>query len=649
MTKSCFQIGARIGRFRLVAPIDEGAMGRVWRADGPTEPVAIKELNLNDPGMVERFEREALALLKLRHPNVVRAIDYGHADDGTPFMAMELLEGESLEDRLLRLGRLEIDDAVRIVYDAALGLGAAHAIGLVHRDVKPGNLFVTEEGEVKVLDFGIAFWTAADGRAAPSRLTAPGIVLGTPSYMAPEQAKGARDEDVTTDVWGLGAVLYHAICGREPFGADGNYLAELTRILTQPPDPLPDRVPLNIASAIMKALSKPRAQRFASMTELAQALRADAPMPPPRTSSVDVMGSLSEEVRLVSAVLVEGLAAEHNRAFVESVKRHGGIGSPMLGERAVAVFGGDEWLGDEAERAVKVALDVKAYTTRIAIGTGKAIRRIDARGAVTGQAISAAQQALSADEPTVDTIRPGARETPSCTVVVCAETARRVQGGFSLVGSRVVGVLPGGRALRPREVGGREIPFVGRDAALDELIGVVSEVDESGKSAAVVIVGPPGIGKSRLRFELLRWVAEEELPARQLEARGELSRGRSSLDVLRELLRSHAALSDGTSTEEARARIEALVASAGLDAPDFIGELLGVPFPANPHLEAARADPRLMHDRIHKAMIDLFAGWTERGLVLVSIEDAQWADEASLAFLDTLLVELRDRPFVLVV
>src|SRR5262245_26762490 len=197
-------------------------MGRVWRADGPTEPVAIKELNLNDPSMVERFEREALALLKLRHPNVVRAIDYGHADDGTPYMAMELLEGESLEDRLFRLGRLDIDEAVRVAYDAALGLGAAHAIGLVHRDVKPGNLFLTEEGQVKVLDFGIAFWTAADGRAAPSRLTAPGIVLGTPSYMAPEQAKGARDEDVTTDVWGLGAVLYHAVCGREPFGAEGN-------------------------------------------------------------------------------------------------------------------------------------------------------------------------------------------------------------------------------------------------------------------------------------------------------------------------------------------------------------------------------------------------------------------------------------------
>jgi tetratricopeptide (TPR) repeat protein len=655
VNRTAFQTGARVGRFRLIEALDEGTMGRVWIAEGPSEPVAIKLLSLEAEGIRERFEREARALLKLRHPNVVRAIDYGEADDGTPFMAMELLEGESLEDYLARRGRLGVEEAIDITCAAAQGLGAAHALGIVHRDVKPGNLFRTADGQVKVLDFGIAFWSENDGRAPPTRLTAPGMVLGTPSYMAPEQAKGAGQEDVRTDVWGLGAVLYHALSGYEPFSAAGNYLGELTRILTEPPDPMPDDIPPNVAAVVLRALSKPREERFATMGDLIAALRVEW-VPPARGSSVDVMGALSEEVRLVSAVLVEGLATESHNEFLDAVRRHGGVGSPVRGERAVAVFGGEEWLGDEAERAVKLALEVKARAKHIGIGTGKAVRRIDQRGVVTGEALAAAQQALGADEPDVQTLRPQALEAnaklSAAPVVVCPETARRLEGGFTLVGMRVVGTVAGGRALRPREVGGQEVPFVGRDDAFNLLIDVLEKVDEERKAAALVITGPPGIGKSRLRYEVMRWIATEEFEVRKLEARGE--HGRASFGVVEELLRSHAGLTEGSDEETARARIEALVATAelGVDTArgtaDFLGELLGVPFPENPHLQAARADPRLMADRIWLACSELFEGWTRRELVLVSIEDAQWADSASLAFLDSLFAQLSERPFLMI-
>lgn len=652
--------GERVGGFTLGASLGEGATGRVWRADGPSGAVAIKLLSLEVMGVRERFEREARALMKLDHANVVRALGHGHADDGTPFIALELLDGETLEERLLRLGRIGVEEAVAITAAAAAGLSAAHQHRIVHRDVTPGNIFLCKDGAVKVLDFGIAFWTESDPRLPVSRLTEPGTVMGTPSYMAPEQAAGKGDEDERTDVWGLGAVLYHAISGREPFGAGGNYLAELARILTEPPDPLPDDVPPSVAVIVGRALSKDREARFATMASMADALgahareRAAAAAPPPNAAS----GALADEVRLVSALLVEDLADGTEPQFLEAVGRHGGVGSPLRGGGAVAIFGGEQWLGDEAERAIKAALAIRDGARRIGVGTGKALRRAGVGGSVTGEAFVAAQVALAAMYTGGHTLRPAAPADTTAapaTVVVCPETRRRVQGGFQLAGARVLGIRAGGRALRPREVAGREVPFVGRDQELDRLIDFVEDVEADVRAGAALIVGPPGIGKSRLRFELLKWMAEEEVDARHLEGRGDPAREATSFGLMRELVRKLADLPEGTEAARGRVKIEALVASADLDeetgrgARDFIGELLGVPFPATPHLEAARANPRIMSDRIRIACHDLFEGWTRRGLVLVSVEDAQWADGDSLSLLGALLERLCDRALAVVV
>ena len=655
-------------------------MGRVWRADGPSGPAALKILSVDLAEVRERFELEARALMKLRHPNVVRAVDYGHAEDGTPFIALELLDGESLEEREARSGKLPVAEALAIGRAAAAGLAAAHQLGIVHRDVKPGNIFLESDGGVKVLDFGIAFWSASDGRMPVSRLTQPGTVMGTPSYMAPEQVAGDRDEDVRTDVWGLGAVLYHAIAGREPFHAGDNYLAELTRILTEPPDPLPEEVPDDVEEVILCALSKDREERYQSMTELDAALRAviqgDAPPSSRRAVAVDldVMGSLAEEIRLVSALLVDGLDEEQQQLFTDAVRRHGGVGSPLRGGHAVAVFGLDAWQGDEAERAARASLEVRGFVDRIGIGTGKAVRGLSRRaepaaaapsGTMTGEAVAAAQKAMVAMETKGQTLRPQAAATvlaqaraPSrvpAPVVACPETQRRLQGGFELLGARVVGIRAGRRVLRPREIAGREIPFVGRDEALDTLIDVIEEAEEKEQAAAILLTGPPGIGKSRLRFELMRWLTEEEAELCSLQARAEVGRSRVPLGVVREMLRRHAEIPEGTDEKRARERIEALVASAELDeelagpTSEFVGELLGVPFAEGEALRAARADPQLMAERVRLACGDLIEGWTRQGLVLIEVEDAQWADDASLALLRSLLIRHKAKPLVIVV
>ena len=193
-------------------------MGAVWVADHVDldAPVAIKFQNASLAGKdaaSERFQREAKMAARLRNPHVVRIQDYGVAD-GIPFMAMELLEGESLRARLDREERATPREAARLLRQAAAGLDFAHAAGVVHRDVKPSNLFVTREGDaetLKILDFGIAKWTDVEGDP-----TASSVVLGSARYMSPEQARGEA-VDRRTDIWSLGVVAYEMLTGDVPF------------------------------------------------------------------------------------------------------------------------------------------------------------------------------------------------------------------------------------------------------------------------------------------------------------------------------------------------------------------------------------------------------------------------------------------------
>ncbi|HEX9312695.1 MAG TPA: protein kinase, partial [Actinomycetota bacterium] len=202
------------GRYRLVRRIAAGGMGSVWEAEDTLlhRRVAVKVLSealAEDGRFVERFRREARATAGLSHPNVAGVFDY--VEDGDrPFLVMELIEGETLADRLARQGRLPWREAAAIIEPAAAALEAAHRAGIVHRDVKPGNIMITRTGHVKVMDFGIAAATWA----AP--LTATGAAMGTATYISPEQAsgKGAGPE---SDVYSLGVVLYEMLTGRPPF------------------------------------------------------------------------------------------------------------------------------------------------------------------------------------------------------------------------------------------------------------------------------------------------------------------------------------------------------------------------------------------------------------------------------------------------
>jgi serine/threonine-protein kinase len=267
-------------RYRLEHVLGEGGMGEVWRATHLMvgNHVAIKLLKPEagaDSELATRFLREARSAGRLRGEHVCRVMDAGSTPTGQPYLAMELLEGEDIAQRLER-GRLAPDEAARFIIEACEALAEAHALGMVHRDIKPANLFVAKHPggseSIKVLDFGIATAAEADAEAPNGRLTGTAAVMGSPSYMSPEQMKSARDVDGRSDVWALGACLYEMISGQLPFEAPA-FTALAIKIATEPHVPLaPGAAPAGLVTVVNRCLAKAPGDRFADVAELAAAL-----------------------------------------------------------------------------------------------------------------------------------------------------------------------------------------------------------------------------------------------------------------------------------------------------------------------------------------------------------------------------------------
>jgi eukaryotic-like serine/threonine-protein kinase len=294
--------GARVGPYEVLAALGAGGMGEVYRARDTRlgREVALKVISDGaiDSERLQRFEQEARLAGSLNHPNLVVVHDVG-SEGGSPFLVTELLEGESLRHRLSR-GRLPLRTALDLAVQIAEGLAAAHARGIVHRDVKPDNIFLTSAGRAKLLDFGIAKLTAPrsiegtrnllDTTLTPEGLgTRPGAMLGTPGYMSPEQVRG-EPVDARTDIFSLGTVLYEMLAGAPAFAAK-SLIESGHAILESEPAPLPESVPPAVDLLVRRCLEKEPARRFQSAADLAFALGAassptsgKAPPIVPRTS-----------------------------------------------------------------------------------------------------------------------------------------------------------------------------------------------------------------------------------------------------------------------------------------------------------------------------------------------------------------------------
>jgi serine/threonine-protein kinase len=284
-------------------------MGAVYEARHTVigKRVAVKvllEKFLEKPELVARLLQEARLASSIGHENIVDVTDFGTTIDGRAFVVMEFLEGESLAQLVIRDAPLPVERSLRISRQVASALQAAHAKGIVHRDVKPENVYLVRRGEadyVKVVDFGVskAVHTREDGPEW-QRLTRTGMVLGTPLYMSPEQARGGEDIDHRADVWAVGVLLYECLTGEVPFRAH-NYLGVISQVLTEeaaPPSRLRPElgIPVGVEKVVMRALEKDRARRYQQMGDLETDLQrliagdhnvglppaAEAPVPVPR-------------------------------------------------------------------------------------------------------------------------------------------------------------------------------------------------------------------------------------------------------------------------------------------------------------------------------------------------------------------------------
>ena len=300
------------GKYRVERVIGEGGMGVVLAAMHLqlNQRVAVKVMRkeeINEEA-VERFLREARALVRLRGEHVTRVLDVGEDERGVPFMVMEYLEGSDLSNVVDQRGALAVKDAVEYLLQACEAIAEAHAAGIIHRDLKPANLFLTRAPDgsdsIKVLDFGISKSIEPEGIAQSKKLTATTTVIGSPAYMSPEQMRSARDADVRSDIWSLGVILYELLAGVIPF--DGSTYPDLVlavNMLTPAAFSTYRReVPAGLEAATFRCFEKKRENRFASVAELAEAI---APFGHP-----DAEATARRIGRTVSPALPSDLAAK---------------------------------------------------------------------------------------------------------------------------------------------------------------------------------------------------------------------------------------------------------------------------------------------------------------------------------------------------
>ena len=650
-----------LGTLRIEGLIGKGGMGAVYRAvsdDGSS--VALKVLLPQTGEAAEqharRFAREAR--IRIDHPNVVKVIDAG-VEGESPWIAFELLEGWSLRQRLRARGVLSVEEAVDLAVQACRGLAAAHALGVVHRDVKPGNVFLCEDGTVKLVDFGVARWSEVD-----PDLTADRRIVGTPSYLSPEQARGDSDVAPRADIWAFGLILYEGLTGKKPFSRKSTVGTMLAVVLEEPPplELLRPGLPPSLVEVVNRCLTKDRDRRYASAGELLEALLTidlteqpsepvDLPMtldvPAEETrATIDVRSQtrvMAEgEARVVAVLLAEGVrdAAAIERAVTE----RDGIFIPLLGRgRAIGLFGGEAWEGDEVIRAASAALVAREAAKWVSVAPGHA----QAAGqAIAGDAVEAAEQGCAAK---------------LAGVALAGDAGRLLRGGFDVreVGRGLAELTGARRPYWPLESQPEGSgPTVGRDAEIGRMQAALERV-LGGHTAGLVVIGPSGIGKSRLRFEAERLIEELPTYVKVLAGRAEPLRREQAYALFRSVLEGRARLGsmlrgwpriDSEAPEEERQEgVRTLVRDviddprAAEEVASFVGDLVRVPMPETEALGAARRDPQLMADRLHMACADYLEAACERGPVALLLDDLQWADEPSLTVVEE-IATLGDLP-----
>lgn len=678
-------------RFEIEREVAVGGMGRIYRARDRQQgcAVAIKLLSQQSPRLRTRLLREAAILAEIHHPGIVRYIAHGPLAGDMVYLVMEWLEGEDLGRYLGRRPQrgassgADLDDepsgfdgpttdtlsldasTVRtasgsgrvepLAVPAAISLGRRlaaavaelHRRGIIHRDIKPSNLFLAGGSldHAKLLDFGTAYQY---GRA--DHLTRRGAIVGTPHYMAPEQAQAGGIITPATDVWAIGCVLYRCLTGTRPF--EGNdVVAVLTRIVLEPPVPvavLRSDLPPALADIIMKALEKEPAARHPDADAVLSALEAlgDTPQPEasprpwPRAPSPALT---SAESRVTCMLFADFSRIEHpdDEALTYIARPLGGQVQTLADGTVLVTIPDVRLPGDQAARAARVALALQCEypDLRMVMATG---RTMETRSRDTAMRID-----VDAAVDALHSAAPGR-------VLLDATTAAALGSRFMIVREHGHSFLgPERDHEAARTLLGRPTRWVGRRSELATLVATFEECAEERVARAMLMTAPAGMGKSRLREELIRALRQRGEDFLLIAGSGDPISAGSPLVMLAPALRRLAGILDGEDAHIARRKLRARIAETVSGDTlarilPFLGEMVGVSFAdeGDETLHAALRDPAFLNERMREAWQTFLRAECGRRPVLIVLDDLHWGDLPSVSYVDAALEAMRDRPLM---
>ncbi len=624
------------GRFLIEREVGRGGVGIVYRAQDQVtgQTVALKVIAISgvDAGEEARFVREGRLLAGLTHPGIVRLVAFGQLEDGPPYVAMEWLEGEDVAQRQKRRP-LTLVQSLEVAAAVADALAASHEAGIVHRDVKPSNVFLLKGDDAatpvaKLVDFGVA-------SAEDAKLTRTGAIIGTPAYMAPEQARGDTEVDARADLYGLGATLFEMVAGRPPH-IGPTPIAILARLVTTGAPRLCEVIPeapATLDDLMARLLATVPQERPSGGAEVARELRRIArevatstefARGVPDVEQNSTMGSgvttsrTSGGTRMVTSILATQVPKGAPRQrLLAHVRSRGADATELGGDAIVAHLGARKALGDEAARAIDIAFRLAKTNASVGIATGRT--RVD-RTRPTGEVVdraAALAHAAARGQVLADT--------------TTSELARgRYEFQIRSDGSAVVGAEVRGKR---DQVGGA--PFVGREGELGQITAAFERCIDDKTPMVATVTGAPGIGKTRLRRESISRIASHSSNPRIVLARCETFAKSHALGVAADIARGLVGTPKGAGLVEALETTALLSDTRAIPIAPASRELVArlIANEPLPHTD----DPRGTRDALWIALTDIAVGIARETPLAIAIEDAQWADAESLAWVDHLL------------
>ena len=689
--KSGFLIGER---FELQSLAARGGMGEVWRAfDQETGvTVALKFVHSNDTSALDRFRRETRILSGLPHPNIVRYITDGTTQLGVPWLAMEWLVGRDLGDVLVH-GRLGIQETIKLGIDAALALGAAHNAAIVHRDIKPKNLFLVEQDpkHTKVVDFGIAL-------IKDRRITNIGTIIGTFGYMSPEQIENdGQDIDPRADVFCLGAVLFECLTGRRAF--EGSHpMATIAKIVVADVPRVVDvrsDVPAALSDLIGRMLTKDRDDRPANGNDVALALQTiglrTSTRPPGsgdrvtvlRTSRVPGPGSgsavihvppleappnfqapqserLSPQEKHLLFLVVAKAGPGEEAMFPASAgtKRSPGIRPEVIATMQARLDAQNDKLYELPGSALLILvqgrgnpMETASRAARLALVLSRLMP--SARAAIVadrGEAIDQLPVGTMLDNVfrLVDLPAPLSENNEPAAIRIDEATSGLLDERFDKISRLGETFLRGEQETVPKSIK----PYVGRDEDLATVRRRLEHAWERKSPVAVIVLGEAGAGKSRLRHELAQTFREQRSDVQVVVGRGDPVRTNSAFSLAGSALRSAVGISSGEPLEKSQERLLTFLGQylSGEEkrlTAEILGEIVGAPFPdaGRARLHAARTNATLMAQLVEDAFLQFIKPLTEKTPLLLVLEELNWADAASLKLVGAALEKLHGYRF----